>query len=340
MKAVSFPSPQAVEIIDIAEPTPGPEDLLIEIQFAGLCGSDLNIYRGLYPHTKYPIIPGHEVGGVVIGKGDAVPASFNTGDRVMLSPFVECGKCPSCRQGRYNCCQNNRTLGVERNGAMTRQVIFPYRKVYRSEILTTRELALVEPMSIGSHAVQRACVTAADTVLVLGCGTIGMGVILAALRKGATVIGLDLEDRKLEMAQRFGVPHVINPKREDPIQAIHALTNGEGAAVAIEAVGAAPTYRLSIDMVAYAGRVAVVGYAKEPIAFDTAMWVRKELDILGARNVLTEFTDVIAMLEARDKPYTELITATYPLEETGRAFADWSAAPGDFIKIQVDLTGK
>ncbi|MCB0116373.1 MAG: zinc-binding alcohol dehydrogenase family protein [Caldilineaceae bacterium] len=338
MKAVSFPTPQAVEIIDIAEPTPGPEDLLIEIQFAGLCGSDLNIYRGLYPHTKYPIIPGHEVGGVVIGKGDAVPASFNLGDRVMLSPFVECGTCPSCRQGRYNCCQNNRTLGVERNGAMTRQVVFPYRKVYRSNILTTRELALVEPMSIGSHAVQRARVTAEDTVLVLGCGTIGMGVILAALRKGATVIGLDLEERKLEMAQRFGVQHVINPQSEEPIQAIRAVTNGEGAAVAIEAVGAAPTYRLAIDMVAYAGRVAVVGYAKQEIAFDTAMWVRKELDILGARNVLTEFADVIAMLEARDKPYMDLITATYPLEETGRAFADWSAAPGDFIKIQVDLT--
>ncbi|MBX2997621.1 MAG: zinc-binding alcohol dehydrogenase family protein [Caldilineaceae bacterium] len=340
MKAVSFPRPERVEIIDIDEPTPGPEDLLIEVQYAGLCGSDLNIYRGAYPHTEYPIIPGHEIGGVVMGKGDAVPASFAIGAQVMLSPFVECGVCSSCRQGRFNCCENNRTLGVQRNGAMTHRVVFPYRKVHASAILTTQELALVEPLSIGSHAVNRARVTAEDTVLVLGCGTIGMGVILAALRRGATVIGLDVAESKLAMAQRFGVQHLINPSREDPLKAIHALTNGEGAAVAIEAVGAPATYRLAIDMVAYAGRVAVVGYAKEEITFDTAMWVRKELDILGARNVLGEFSDVIAMLEARDKPYHELISAVYPLEEAGRAFADWSAAPGDFVKIQLDLTEK
>lgn len=338
MKAVSFPRPHAVEIIDISEPTLGPEDVLVEVHYAGLCGSDLNIYRGLYPHTEYPMIPGHEIGGVIVDKGAAVPANRQIGDRVMLSPFIECGVCPSCRQGRYNCCEHNRTLGVQRNGAMTHRIAFPHHKVYSSAILTTQELALVEPMSIGSHAVARARVTAGDTVLVLGCGTIGMGVLLAALRRGATVIGLDLADSKLEMAQRFGVQHVINPARQDPLAAIQAITNGEGAAVAIEAVGSAATYRLAIDLVAYAGRVAVVGYAKDEIPFDTALWVRKELDILGARNVLTEFGDVIAMLEARDKPFHELISAVYPLQEAGRAFADWSAAPGDFIKIQVDLT--
>ena len=335
MKAISLLAPRQVGGVDIPEPRLGPEDVLVDVHYVGLCGSDLNAYRGLMQLVAYPRIPGHEVSGVVADKGDLVPESISVGDRVTLSPYSHCGVCPACRLGRTNCCQFNETLGTQRDGALSPRTAVHFSKVYASRLLSLEELALVEPMSVGYHAANRAQIAETDSVLTIGCGTIGIGVVAAAARKGATVIALDIDDRKIATAKRFGASRAINSAREDPLDAILELTNGEGVNVVIEAVGLPDTYRLAIEAVVYAGRVVYVGYAKKAVTYDTTDFVRKELDIRGSRNALREFPAVIRMIEQRSPLFTELITRTYPFDQAAHAFQDWDAAPGGFNKILI-----
>lgn len=335
MKSVSIIQPRSVETVEVSDPFPGPEDVLLDVKYVGLCGSDLNSYRGGFALVSYPLIPGHELGAVVAARGDSVPDSIGVGDKVTVLPYTNCGVCPACRVGRPNCCQYNQTLGVQRPGALSERIAVPHTKVFRSDVLTLRELALVEPMSVGYHAANRGQVTEMDTVLAIGCGTIGMGVVAAAVRKGATVVAVDIDERKLSLARKFGAQHTINPHDQDVLQEVQQLTNGEGIRVAIEAVGLPQTYRLAIDAVCYGGRVVYVGYAKHEVTYDATDFVRKELDIRGSRNALRVFPAVLKMLEHREQPFTDLISRVYPFSQAGQAFADWDEDPGRFTKILI-----
>lgn len=335
MQAISFSAPKEVEIIDIPEPEMGPEDVLIDVHYIGLCGTDLNAYRGRLALISYPRIPGHEISGVIAAKGEKVPASISIGDKVMVSPYTTCGICPACRAGRPNCCQYNQTLGVQRDGAMSPHFATHYTNVFSSTTLSLQELALVEPISVGYHAANRGQVSEVDTVLVIGCGAIGLGVIAAASRKGATVIVSDIDDGKLEIAQEFGARHVINSARQDALSEIAKLTNNEGANVVVEAVGLPGTFRLAIEAVCYAGRVVYVGYAKQEVTYDTTDFVRKELDIRGSRNALRVFPAVIKMIEQRQFPFTNLISRVYRFENAPAAFADWDSDPAAITKILI-----
>lgn len=337
MEAVSFFTPRKVEVVDIPPPQMGTEDVLVEIHYIGLCGSDLNTYRGLMPLVKYPRIPGHEIGGVIVAKGAHVPASLQEGDRVMLSPYTHCGVCPACRIGRYNCCQFNQTLGVQRDGALTRQIAIHYSKVFAHATLSLQELALVEPLSVGYHAANRGRVSEVDTVLVFGCGAVGIGVIAAAARKGATVIAVDVDDTKLAMVRKFGAQYTINSAQQDVLTAVQELTNSDGVNVAVEAVGLPETFRQAVEAVAFAGRVVYIGYAKKEVGYDTSHFVRKELDIMGARNALHVFPAVIKMVEKREFPFMELVSKIYPFAETATAFHDWDTAPGKFTKVMIEV---
>jgi len=335
MKAISLVTPKCVKVIDIPEPVMGPEDVLIELRYVGLCGSDLSAYRGLSPMVTYPRIPGHEVGGVVIAKGEKVPDRIRNGAAVTASPYTNCGLCPSCRNGRVNACQYNQTLGVQRDGALTERIAIRYDKVYTSDVLTHQELALVEPLSVGFHATNRGRVSEVDTVLVLGCGAVGLGAVAASSHKGARVIAVDVDDEKLELAKRFGAAHVVNSKIDDVKVRIDALTEKEGVSVAIEAVGLPETYRMAVERVAFTGRVVFIGYAKEEIAFQTTLFVSKELDLYGSRNSLHTFPSVIKMLEGRERPFTDMISRVMPFPETPQAFEDWSSTPQRFTKITI-----
>jgi threonine dehydrogenase-like Zn-dependent dehydrogenase len=337
MKAVAITEAKRAAIIDVPEPGLGPEDVLLDIRYVGLCGSDLNAYRGSFALVSYPLILGHEVSAIVAGVGDAVPDTIRTGDQVTVLPYTNCGICPACQVGRPNCCQYNQTLGVQRAGALSERFAVPYTKVFKSDVLTQRELALVEPMSVGYHAANRGQVSEMDTVLAIGCGTIGMGAIAAAARKGATVIATDIDDGKLALARRFGAEHTVNSTQQDVTVEVSRLTEGEGARVAIEAVGLPDTYRLAVEAVCYAGRVVYVGYAKTRVGYDTTDFVRKELDIRGSRNALRVFPAVIKMMEQRQYPFGELISEVYPLDQADRALRDWDEAPAKYNKILIDV---
>ena len=312
-------------------------DVLLKIERVGLCGGDLTMYRGLNPMVTYPRIPGHEIAATIAEVSAGVPAHLQPGLLVTVTPYTACGKCSSCRAHRPNACQYNQTLGIQRDGALTEFVAVPWQKILHSPKLTAPDYALVEPLSVGFHAVERGRVTAADTVAVFGAGMIGLGAIAgAALRKQARVIAIDLDDQKLALAKKAGAAEVINSKTENLRERLQQLTNGEGPAVVIEAVGAAETFVAAVNEVCFAGRVVYIGYAKKPVAYETKFFVMKELDILGSRNALPEdFENVIRVLESGLYPVAGTVTRVVPFAQAGAALQDWSANPTNTTKIHV-----
>jgi len=338
MQAFSITAPQTVGYQTLAKPTPGPADVLLRVSYVGYCGSDLNTFRGLNPLVSYPRIPGHEVSGIIEAVGGGVPEPWRVGLPVTLSPYTSCGKCPSCRRGRFNCCQHNQTLGVQREGALTEYLVVPHQKLFTSATLSLRELAMVEPLTVGAHAVDRAAAGPADSVAVLGCGAIGLGAIAAAAFHGARVIATDIDDAKLALARQAGAAHTLNSKTVDLHTELRRLTNDDGPDVIIEAIGLPQTFRAAVDEVAFAGRVVYIGYAKAPVEYETKLIVQKELSIHGSRNATPEnFRQVIAMLEAGKFPVEAAISRVCSFAEAGDGLAAWHANPPAFTKIMVKL---
>ncbi len=271
--------------------------------------------------------------------GSDVPAELNPGRLVSVIPYTNCGACASCKRGRFNACQNNQTLGVQRDGALTELLAVPWQKVLAPAGLTLRELALIEPMTVGFHAVDRGGVEKTDTVLVIGCGMIGLGCVAGAARRGARVIAADIDDAKLARAASFGAQCVLNTAGDKWKAALQDLTGGHGPDVVVEAVGSPVTYRLAIEVVAFTGRVVCIGYAKEDVAMTTKYFVQKELDIRGSRNATpADFAEVIAYLQTKPDAAKIAITHTYPFAAADQALKDWVSNPAAVTKIQVELS--
>jgi len=314
-------------------------EVLLKIERIGFCGSDLTTFRGQNPMVSYPRIPGHEIAATIAEVGPEVPAWLRPELLVTVVPYTTCGQCTACRANRPNACKLNQTLGVQRDGALTEYISVPWQKVLHSPKLKPADYALVEPLSVGFHAVERGRVAAPNTVAVFGAGMIGLGAIAgAALRKKARVIAIDLDDQKLALARAAGAVEVINSKNENLHERLLELTNGDGPQVIIEAVGLAETFVAAIQEVCFAGRVVYIGYAKNPVSYETKFFVMKELDILGSRNALPEdFQNVIEVLESGLYPVSKTITGTVPFGQAGEALAGWSQNPATTTKIHVTV---
>ena len=337
MKALFLTAVGQTEIQEIDIPIPKSDEVLLKIGMVGFCGGDLNGFKGLFELQEYPNVLGHEVGGTIEAMGNQVPNTFKIGDKATVYPYLNCRKCISCRKGRRNACQDNKTMGVRRPGAMTHYISIHWQDLFVSEKLSLKELALVEPLTVGFHAAARGRVTNKDKVAVIGCGIVGMGAIASAVNRGAEVIAIDIDDSKMEIAKKIGVAHTINTTIENLHEALMQITDGDGPDVIIEAVGNAITYRAAVDEVAYTGRVVCIGYAKSTVEFNTGIFVRKEIEILGSRNCTNEFPEVIAYLEAGKFPVEEVISKVVSLEDAGAALADWAINPKGITKIMVDF---
>jgi threonine dehydrogenase-like Zn-dependent dehydrogenase len=338
MKALYLTEPGKTEIREIDRPAAKDGEVLLKVGRVGFCGGDLNGFRGLFELQEYPVVLGHEVGAVIEEMGAGVPDSFRAGMKVPVYPYLNCGTCTSCKKGRPNACQDNKTMGVRRPGAMTRYITVPWQVLIRSEHLSLSELALVEPLTVGFHAVNRGRICAGEKVAVIGCGIVGMGAVAASVSREAEVIAIDIDDSKMEIARKAGVAHTINTKKADLHEALSEITKGEGPDVIIEAVGNSQTYRAAVDEVAYTGRIVYIGYAKKPVEYETGMFVRKEIEIYGSRNCEKEvdFPAAIAYLEKGAFPVDDVISRVVTLDEAGKALAEWSENPGPITKILVD----
>lgn len=288
--------------------------------------------------VKMPVVPGHEVGAEIVKVGKNVPEGLKPGMVVTVNPYTNCGKCASCRNDRVNACEHNETLGVQRWGAMCEYIALPWEKVIPAGGLSPRTCALIEPMSVGFHAVNRAQVTDIDTVMVIGCGMVGMGAIVRAAQRGATVIAADIDDEKLTLAKQMGASYAVNTKTEDVHARLLEMTSGFGPDVVIEAVGSVPTYQMAVNEVAFTGRVACIGYAKTEVSFQTKYFVQKELDIRGSRNAQpSDFRAVIRYLQRGTCPVDRLISNEVIPENALGAMEQWAANPGKVFRILVNF---
>lgn len=340
MKAIQIVQPGEIKLVELEKPIPQEDEVLVQLQYVGFCGSDLNTYLGKNPMVKLPVIPGHEIGAIVESVGSKIPSNIKVGSPCTINPYTSCGNCPSCRNGRSNACQFNETFGVQRNGAMAEYIVVPWNKVIIDPDLqlSPKDFALVEPMSVGFHAVSRGEVSDLDTVMVIGCGMIGVGAIIRSVIRGATVIAVDMDDEKLALAKRLGAHYTINSKTENVTETLSGLTNNSGPDVVIEAVGSPVTYQMAINEVAFTGRVVCIGYAKSEIAFETKYFVQKELDIRGSRNAMPQdFRSVIKYLKKGTCPIDELISGVYKPDEAKKALDKWQKEPGKVFRILIQF---
>ena len=262
MKTVLINKPFEVSVVDTDKPTPGEGEALLQILYCGVCGADVASFTGNQPFTTYPRIPGHEFSAKIV----EIPENskgLKAGDIVTCNPYFNCGTCYSCKRGFVNCCTDNQTMGVQRDGSFREYIVMPIERIYPGKGLSAKELALVEPFTIGWHALSRTEVNPTDKVLVIGAGPIGLFATISALAKGASVYVADILDGRLEKALSFGANGVINSSKADLLEETMKITNGNGFDVCVEACGSSVTFLNCIDCAAFAGKIILIGNGKK-----------------------------------------------------------------------------
>jgi len=336
MKAITISAPFTVEIQDIPKPVPGVEEALLRPLYGGICGSDLNSYRGANAYLTYPRIPGHEFSAeiVKIGENDR---GFRAGDIVTANPYFNCGSCLSCSRGLVNACMSNQTMGVQRDGGFSEYMAMPVSRLIDGKGLDSKTLALIEPFCIGYHGIQRASVHEGDRVLVVGAGTIGILAAIAAKTRGAQVWICDIAPRKLEFAGDFGLDGtILNSSPEAFAQAWQELTDGNGFDVTVECVGLPSTLQNCLDAVCFGGRVSIIGIGKKNIDLNFSIIQKKELNIFGSRNALTrDFEELIDLVKTRKLPLDHVVTNEYPFAQAAKAFEDFHQHADSMLKVML-----
>ena len=341
MKSLTIVKPFEVEIRETEMPVPGKDEALLKPLYGGICGSDLNSYRGANAYLTYPRIPGHEFSAkiVEIGENDR---GFKPGDIVTANPYFNCGKCLSCRRGLVNACMSNQTMGVQRDGGFSEYMVMPVSRLIDGKGLDPKTLALIEPFCIGYHGVQRASVQAGDRVLVMGAGTIGYLAAIAAKARGAQVWISDIAPMKLAYAEQFGLDGtILNSSPEAFEDAWKKLTDGNGFDVTIECVGLPGTLQNCLDAACFGGRVSVIGIGKHNIDLDFTIIQKKELNIFGSRNALTkDFEELIGLVASRPLGIEKIVTNEYAFEQAPQAFEDFHRNAGSMLKVMLKFNAQ
>ncbi|HRE83067.1 MAG TPA: zinc-binding alcohol dehydrogenase family protein [Opitutaceae bacterium] len=341
MRAIQLEKPRSFIPLDLPEPgSPGPGEALVRIHRIGICGTDYGGYLGKMPFYSYPRIPGHELGVEVLSVGDGV-THLKPGDRCSVEPYINCQRCYSCQRGLTNCCEKHMTLGVMCDGGMCDRMLLPARKLHVSSILTFDQLALVETLGIGCHAVDRGSVRAGETVLVIGAGPIGLSAIEFVKIAGATCIVVDINSERLAFCRdRLKVPHTLLSRGfEADLKALEELTDGRRADVVIDATGSAQSMSKALDFCAFGGRLVYVGITQQDLSFPHAPALhRRELTLLGSRNALSrDFKRIIGLIETGTLDTAPWITHRAPFAELIAVFPDWLKPESGVIKAMVSL---
>lgn len=339
MKALLLEKPHHFQQIEIAEsPAPGPGETLVRVHRVGICGTDISGYLGKMPFFSYPRIPGHELGVEVLAVGSGV-TNVNPGDHCAVEPYLNCQQCYACRRGHTNCCENHQTLGVHCDGGLRPSFLVPARKLHISRTLAFEQLALVETLAIGCHAVDRGHPRPGETVLVIGAGPIGLSVIEFAKLSGARTIVMDINEQRLEFVRTvMSVPDTILTKGDGAeLEALAALTNHQLADVVIDATGSNKSMGHALHACAFAGRLVYVGITQQELTFPHApVMHRRELTLLASRNALAkDFIRIIQLIEAGRIDTRPWITHRSPFAELPAVFPSYTKPETGVIKAIV-----
>ncbi|WP_318534496.1 zinc-binding alcohol dehydrogenase family protein [Acetomicrobium flavidum] len=333
MKVVYIESPGRIKILEEPIPTPKKGEALLKVKYCGICGSDVAVYKGEQPFATYPRIPGHEFSAEIVSIENN-DLGLREGMLVTANPYFNCGHCYPCRKGNINCCVNNETMGVQRNGSFAQYITMPIHRIYSGEGLDAKILAQIEPFCIGFHAVNRANVKEKEKVLVFGAGAIGIFAMLSAKLKGADVYIADMLQSRLEVARALGANNTLNLTQVDLDKAIYEITEGNGMDVVVEAVGAPKSFLSAINSVAFSGKIVLIGNGTKEVTFNQSVLVKKELNIYGSRNSLpNDFRQLIKLAKDGFVDTEKIVTDIYNFEDCVQAFLELVNNPGDHLKV-------
>ena len=339
MKAIVIDKPYEVEIRDVPMPTVGEGEALLRVLYVGICGADVASYTGNQPFTTYPRIPGHEFSAEII----EIPENdkgLKKGDVVTCNPYFNCGKCYSCERGHVNCCTDNRTMGVQRDGAFCEYISMPVERIYPGMGLTAKELALIEPFSISRHAISRAAIRPTDSVLIVGAGPIGLFALLAAKQFAGKIAVADVLNNRLDLAMSYRADGVVNTATEDIAKFTEEFTDGRGFDVCIEACGRPETFLMCIDEAAYAANIILIGNGKRETTFLHSIILKKELNIFGSRNAMKQdFLDNIELAASGKVDVMKMVSGVYEMDKAADAFDALAHNRGDLAKLLIRIGG-
>lgn len=339
MQALRLEEPGRLVALDAPAPAaPGPGQALVRVHRIGVCGTDIHAFGGKQPFFSYPRILGHELGVEVLAVQD--PAGrIQVGQHCSVEPYLNCGRCIACRRGRGNCCTSLQVLGVHVDGGMREQFLVPAAKLHPSARLTLDQLALVETLGIGCHAVDRAHVEPGEFALVIGAGPIGLAVAQFAVEAGARVIVQDINPARLEFCRRqLKVAHTINAADETPVEALKRITGGDLPTLVFDATGSPRSMMAAFDLPAHGGRLVFVGLFQGDVTFNDPNFHRRELTLLASRNARADdFARIIALIEAARIDTTPWITHRATFGRVPAEFAGWTRPETGVIKAMIEL---
>jgi alcohol dehydrogenase len=340
MKAIQLQQPGHFEQIAIDEPNaPSSGEALVRVHRVGICGTDISGYLGKMPFFSYPRIPGHELGVEVIAVGAGV-TNVNPGERCSVEPYLNCQKCFACRRGGTNCCERLQVLGVHTDGGLRPRFVVPVRKLHPSTKLTLDQLALVETLGIGCHAVNRGKPRAGEFVLVIGAGPIGLSVIEFVKLTGAKPIVLDLNEKRLDFCKKqMGVPQAIRFLGDgSEMKELQAITEGALASVVFDATGNTKSMCNAFNYVAHTGRIVFVGIVTDEIHVPDPLLHRREMTVLASRNALPEeFRRIIGLIEEGRIDTRPWITHRTPFADLIGNFPSYTKPETGVIKAMVEV---
>ena len=337
MKAIVIPNPNEIEIREVPMPEVKEGEALLKVRYVGICGADVASFTGNQPFTTYPRIPGHEFSAEIV----EIPENdrgLKAGDIVTCNPYFNCGGCYSCERGYVNCCTDNQTMGVQRDGAFCEYIAMPVERIYEGMGLSAEELALIEPFSISQHAVSRCAIKETDNVLVIGAGPIGLFALLAAKNKCKNVVVADILDNRLELAKEYGAAAVVNTKKQSLEELTKEFTKGRGFDVCIEACGAPETFLGCIENCAFAGNIVLIGNGKRETNFVHSILLKKELNVFGSRNALKDdFVNNIDIVANGKADVMKMVSRAYDMENALDAFKALANNDGTLAKILIKI---
>ncbi len=338
MKAIKYEAPQMVECVEIPMPERKPDEALIKVKAAGICGSDIGAFRGTNPLVSYPRIIGHEIAGEIMEISPGNKRGLKAGDKVIIDPYLYCGKCYPCSIGRTNCCTDLKVLGVHVEGGMGEYFTHPDNMLWKLPDDMPWELApIAEPLTIALHGIHRGKLRAGEYVAIIGAGPIGLLAAMAAIAYDAKPILIDLVEERLQMARNLGVKYTINSEAENAAEKVSEFTGGTMAQLVMECSGANAAILLSLDLVSNAGRITLTGWPKHETPIPTAVITKKEIDISGARTSANEFEEAIELISTGKVDAKSILTATVTLEETPDMIRAIESKPGNYMKVNVIL---
>lgn len=316
MESIVCTEPGDMSIANKTTPTEiGADDVLIAIKRIGVCGTDIHAFKGNQPFFTYPRILGHEISGIVdkVGKG---VGNTNIGDTVVVIPYLHCGECAACISGKTNCCTNMKVLGVHTDGGMGEYVTVPSSNVIPVKELTLDDAAIVEPLSIGAHAVRRAQIQNDDMVLVIGTGPIGLGVARFAKLQGAKTIVMDINEERLNFGQKWSESDIAINGSDNVLQQLLDVGDGSLPTIVFDATGNKQSMMESFNYVGHGGKLVFVGLVKDDISFYNPDFHSKEITLLGSRNATKQDFDYVINCLSNDLIHSFYISSKIRFEDT------------------------